>query len=70
MWQQSGGANGSGICTPTDLGTYNDSIKPCTSVNNVFYSLHACVWTNLVYNHIQVIKWLWQYSSSATSNSI
>jgi hypothetical protein len=32
-------ANGSGICTPTDLGTYNDFIKPYTSVNNVFYHL-------------------------------
>jgi hypothetical protein len=33
-----------GICILTDLGTYNNFIKPFTNFNNVLYSLHGwCV---------------------------
>ena len=33
--------NGGGICTPTDLGTYNYFIKYWINANTVFYSLHT-----------------------------
>ena len=36
-----GGANSGGICIPTDLGTYNNFIKPFTNFNRVLYPLHG-----------------------------
>jgi hypothetical protein len=39
--QRGGGANSGGICIPTDLGTYNNFIKPLTNLDSVFYPLHG-----------------------------
>jgi len=36
-----GGVNGSSICIPMDLGTYNNFIKPLTNFDSVFYPLHG-----------------------------
>ena len=39
--QCGGGVDGVGICILTDLGTYNNFIKPFTNFNSVLYSLHG-----------------------------
>jgi len=36
-----GGVNGSSICIPMDLGTYNNFIKLLTNFDSVFYPLHG-----------------------------